>query len=539
MTQVEDASTTPAFEKIPQELVNERFAHIGSMFSKNFLEKLEANGRKLLHVKTKGLWTLYLEGFTDPQIKQSINCNCCRDFIRKFGGLCYVNDTGKVVSALWEPELVEEPYKTAVGALKKRVEELSPISRFWALVEPWGKANTGGWHHYALPMVEEFTDTAPKGRIGDEKAKVEYLKTALKDFTLKNCEAAMHVLASGGLNQSKKFAPQIQFLIDLHRSIEKHGKYHNQVVKAAGFAPPGFATPRTNMVGTLIEWVREGRSGHYITREWNSRVRPEVFGRPVAAPTAGNIVAGEKLIEKMGLTNSLKRRLASFDEIKAFAHWVKPEAPVDEKAGGVFGHLKAKDEAKPQTIEMPAEGISLNEFLTKIVPKAKSISVYMPNAAGIPWSGFCTAVDEEAPPILNWDYPQDRNRFSAWTTGAEHRITPGYRGLTVGWVEVTGIFPPVNRWTETGKTHHADMSWLVTFPGQTPHKGLGQCLFPNTLIGEMHEIRATIEAYSNNTPCPNPEETSALGIMITKGARFRIDTEYGTLTYTIDYVEKL
>jgi hypothetical protein len=545
MTDVQDPNAASAASPYAKEAVNDRFTHVGAFVRQTFDERLKEHKGQLFHTKTKGLSTAYLDSFEDPAFKQSVNCVCCQQFIRNFGGLCFITDTGEVVSAIWDATNVSDEYKVAFGALEKEVSSRRPVGRFWGPLEPWGRSEVNGWKHFSLPMMEEFSHAAPSGRNGASRTAATTLNLALNDFSLEDCNRAMHVLSSGALNNQKKFVPMMQFLIDLHQDIVKYGNRSELVVKAAGYCPDGWSTPRDSMIGNLIGWVREGKNGTWITRNWNDRVRPEVFKRPTEAPAAGQIRSAEKLIEELGLKESLKRRLATFDEIKPFALWVKPEAVPEEPAadGGVFGHLtpKGKAEATKQEIELPPVGVSLNEFISDILPKAKSIEVSLLRHQKFRFSGFMTAVDPEAPPILKWDSETDRNPFSGWAIRGtdDAGIHPYHRGLpNQQWHEISGFFAPCSDWSDYGRSINQGGAMIVTVPGQIPYTDLGQALFPDCVTSKLHAVRATIESYSNNTPCPNPDEVSGLGLVLGVNSVLRVKTESGSVTYHIAYVNR-
>ena len=64
-------------------------------------------------------------------------------------------------------------------------------------------------------------------------------------------------------------------------------------------------------------------------------------------------------------------------------------------------------------------------------------------------------------------------------------------------------------------------------------------LFPSFLRGELYEVRATIEAYSNNTRAVGNEDASVCGLLIQDSSnnlsvRLRVTTDVGIALYKID-----
>ena len=51
------------------------------------------------------IWDLYLESFT-PETRQHHNCNCCKSFLRQYGGIVAIINGEKVT--MWSVDAPEE-----------------------------------------------------------------------------------------------------------------------------------------------------------------------------------------------------------------------------------------------------------------------------------------------------------------------------------------------------------------------------------------------------------------------------------------------
>ena len=66
----------------------------------------------------------------------------------------------------------------------------------------------------------------------------------------------------------------------------------------------------------------------------------------------------------------------------------------------------------------------------------------------------------------------------------------------------------------------------------------GNALFPEILIPKLHEVRATIEAYSNDAQLYGFDEYSACGMALTRDVVLKVNMGDGvTSTYIIDRYE--
>jgi hypothetical protein len=78
-----------------------------------------ASGGPLFTTDAEGLFEAYLSGFPEAD-RQYHNCNNCRRFIERFGGLVTIDDHGMTHAAIW-PLVEGSSYWDSVAAVAKRV----------------------------------------------------------------------------------------------------------------------------------------------------------------------------------------------------------------------------------------------------------------------------------------------------------------------------------------------------------------------------------------------------------------------------------
>jgi hypothetical protein len=92
--------------------------------------------------------------------------------------------------------------------------------------------------------------------------------------------------------------------------------------------------------------------------------------------------------------------------------WVPPLAKEAPASSGVFGHLKAKGAPAPVAdMSVPPKLMTWEKFMRTVMPMASKIELAVPNSADR-FMALTTAVNPEAPPLLQWDTAEDRNTFS-------------------------------------------------------------------------------------------------------------------------------
>lgn len=97
----------------------------------------------LFTTNTEGLWELYLDGFHANE-RQFHNCNECRHFIRKFGGLVTIGDRGAVIPAVFtETPDIKTTYGPSITAMFQAVSRAKVTGVFLCSDVTWGTPRTG------------------------------------------------------------------------------------------------------------------------------------------------------------------------------------------------------------------------------------------------------------------------------------------------------------------------------------------------------------------------------------------------------------
>jgi len=260
------------------------------------------------------------------------------------------------------------------------------------------------------------------------------------------------------------------------------------------------------MVGTLLEDIAAGMEFSEVSRRFASKMHPLQYQRPQAAPAAGNIAQAEAAIAKLGLTPSLERRIARLDEVPKL--WEPKIEKSEQPAGGVFSHLQPKGSAPLQQMAgIPPVLMTLEKFARTVVPTAEAMELQISTARQT-FIVLTTAVNPDAPPILQWDLEETRNPFSwyVWHGGS----APSQFGLTSGWVKVAAITRLPARWNDSQAEHQGD-GILLLLEGARETRQAGNALFPEQLKSSLHGIRSTIEAFSRSASMQGLAEGSAIG----------------------------
>lgn len=495
-----------------------------------------AGGAPVFQTDATDLWELYLGSFLGPVDRQYHTCHACRHFIERFGGLVIILEDGSTLPAIWDEADAPEAYKPAVAAMARAVKRAKVTGVFLSSDAVWGTPETGVWHHMAvkpLPAMvhKSLTVTAfqaAAAKAGDFKTVMH----ALNEFTQPHLELALTLLRAESLYRAEKVLGQAEWLHGLHvaRATAQGPRKANVVWRAIATAPAGFCHPRSSMIGTLLEDIAAGKDFSEVSHAFAAKMNPLQYQRPQAAPTAGALAAAEKVVAQLGAAGALARRFARLDEVKAL--W-RPTAAKVQEAGGVFGHLNPKAAAATPSLAVPAQTMTWEKFRRTVLLTAERIEVCAPRTG--PYGALVTAVNADAPPILQWDTEAARNPVSWYVWSSPPPASQfGLRAGAFVDVEALALKPSMwNNWSE----HHGS-GLFFALAGARETRNAGAALFPEILKAEFHGVRSVIEAYSRSAVLEGMDAPHAAGLLLAKGnawgIQLRVTSGTQRLLYTLD-----
>lgn len=468
-------------------------ALVGEM-QKNF-DALVRDGKTPLFVTdADNLWDVYLSTFPEEH-RQYHNCSCCKAFIRQYGSLVTVDDSGLLVPVMWFETFDTTGYSGTANAMCDSVKRAKIVREFTTKESIWGTAESGGFNHFAI------RGRSIQRRYGETPAseRMRTINTALLEFPTTLLDEAIRVLDADAVNRADRFIAPVKWLRGLHDIRNSR----NLMWRNVAAAPEGYVHPRSSVTGSLLEDIKAGMGFDDVRRRFNAKMHPLQYQRPQAAPSLGTIRQAEKLVEEMGIAASLERRFARIEDLELT--WAPSQAaPQPSTNGGVFSHLKAKDAVEPVRMQLPPKVMTWEKFCADVLPTAKQMQVRVPNHGA--FTGITYAVDPEAPSLFKWE------GHAAWFLfhGGSHAESWNLSGGK--YVDVTGIW---------GKPQGYTGSVLLLKDARCAKKGVGNALFPECLKGELHPVRSVIEAHSRTATLHDAELATACGLDVI-GAVIRV-----------------
>lgn len=510
------------------------------------------NETTLFTTDVTGLWEAFIAALPAER-RQHYTCNACRRFVERFGGLVVITEDGYTVQPLWCSDCVPSFFAASVAAMERIVSHAKVTGVFVTDEMTWGMPSNKSivapfeWHHMAVapPPALVFKTSALK-TAGQRAAELlqdyQSLCRGLGEFNIDVVRQAHSLLTSGNLSRAEKCVATAKWLLDLHerRAAARGQRIANVAWLAAATAPIGFCHVKSNVIGSLLEDIAAGLRFDAIKQRWNAKMDPLQYMRPTAAPSAGNVAQAEKVVAALRSAGALSRRFAKLEDLQTIWKWTAPTT-AKKPNNGVFEHIKTREDVeqpKPN-VAQPAVTMTWEKFQRTVLPNAVSIEMLVPHT-NASYSAMTTAVNADAPPILQWDRDDKRNPV-AWYIYS-NGSPPSQWNLRAGmYCKVNAIALQPSMWDveRTYDNQGKSVFFILNGVKDTSYR-CGAAFFPETLRSEYHPIRATMEAYARNAVLAGKDEATACGVKLEMGGKqwgytFRVTDGAGVQTsYTLD-----
>lgn len=525
----------------PDDRPDDGYDHLLQGIRMSFLDSLgKDNSEPLFTTNASNLYDIFLDNLPS-EARQHYNCNACRHFVNRYGGLVTIDEEGYIYPVMWNldcPDIFLEAVLKVYEAVKHSIVNGVFITSDKRL----GIPKTGVWTHMAVDVPKKMIykgriDTAQQ-KMAEKAEDYRMLRDAIFKYSTATVESAVNILRSETLYRSEKTLGIAEWFLKVTKDAANNKKrFSNIVWRYAATAPTGFCHISSSMIGTLLDDIVEGFSFDTIKRRFDEKMNPLKYQRPQTAPSIGNVKRAEEIVAKLGIANSLKRRFARLDEIETI--WKPMETKtVSTGKGGVFAGVKTKESmATINQVSIVTERSTMTweKFKRTVLPNARKMELIVGHGSNN-YSAIITAEDYDAPPIILWDTEEHRNPFNWYLYSGGS--SPSKWNLKPGYVEVTGITLQPNLWQPGYEYQGNGVMFILKDCKDTVNRS--SALFPETLRSELREVRSTIEAYSRDNELTGYEEASACGLCLQASNKrdwdctLRVTTDVGVGIYKLD-----
>jgi hypothetical protein len=518
--------------------VSQEHAHGTEWSYEQFLlgirEAFNAGALPFFTVKTDGLWNVYLSNIPED-VRSTYNCNTCRHFIERFGGLISIDEsTGETKSVIWDPKHgMPDVLRESVQRLKLEVESLPVEDVFVTSKNRLGVAETDDFKHPYVDVPDRlvYHDALTTSQVQAQRREdIKTLCLALASYKIEDFIALVRLFRSEAVRRHEKFAAHATWLYSLKRLDESRSTRYrrNKIWCAIATGSEGWSHVRSSVLGTMLDDLAVGVPIPTVIERFNEKLDPTTYQRP-QAPKAGNILQAEKKFEQLGLESALARRFARLDEVQAL--WTPTPAKPKSSTGGIFGDLKARGEAELEQ-KMPAARMSWAKFERTALAFVDRIDVLVPGYGN--FVALTTSVDPDARPIIRWDREDRRNPVSHYLYST---LSPASQWkLIPGWHPCATISKTSCAWFDGRDDYPGRLFFL---DGAIDTAISNSALFPEVLRSDLHDVRSVVEAWSNTHKLQIEVEHAASALSLDDSHPIQIRTHgpEGTVEYVLDRLE--
>lgn len=500
---------------------------------------------------SKKLHEIFIDNIPE-YARQHYRCNACFMFINRIGALVTIDDDGTLHSVCWDVPLEEVGmFAPAFNEMKKAVESgtvrnvfsYDEKNRFMEKSDTQeltlGIPVTGDWDHFygILDLAHIYV---PIYRVSEEEFR-EKLNIARENLNRWNTPAIKKAIAYAGsedLYNKDKVKSMCEKLLSI---VETYKITTNRNARLKLYFENNYLLYHIggSSIGTLLDDFNNGTlSDAKCIDRYNSKTDPIKYKRSKSAPSEATIKQAEILLKELGAENSIKRRFALMSDIPNFLWLPKDEKDVEETyREGIFSKIKSKETEKEEYERIVTKGgnITLSKLITKVLPEAEKIDVYIGHNSRIDFCAYVTAVDMDSARIIKYDNLDKRNPISQYMYNSP--TWPSQWNLFDVKAKCVGI---VNFPRDIYNDNISDTCVMFILKDCYDTLNDASALFADDLIPQLFPIRKVLESYSNQTPLEVPEGQKACGVIISEhhvNMNVRVYTKYSVIDYMIDRME--
>lgn len=407
-------------------------------------------------VNKDDMWHLYLDSFPEGtneiyKERREFDCQCCKQFIRRVGAVVALGKNLETIS-IWDGE-VEEPFKTVARAMGDWIRRHVITNHF--LSNEFGAgtdvsrqllegSDVKQWQHFRVDYPHQYIDQNPQRTLSHKRADFQVFERSMRELSIEAGETILELIDQGSLYRGEEHRPVVKAFIKEKKSYDKvtQGK-RNWCWKHAADSP--VKRVRNTALGTLLIDLSANMDLNEAVTKFERVMAPENYKRPKEIFTKRMVEQAQEKIKDLGLEEALPRRHATIDDITA-PNVLYMDRPAMKELD-VFDELKGDVPSDPKKFDK-VEEVSVDDFVEKILPHAKSLEVMMEGKHVGNLMSLIAPANPDAKTMFKWG-----NNFS-WSYNGDIADSIKQNVKAAGG-DVTGVLRFSIQWNE-GPDHNDD-----------------------------------------------------------------------------------
>lgn len=392
------------------------------------------------------IWSTYLDAFK-PEDRQGNNCNCCKSFLRQWGGIVAIQNN-KVIS-IWDDIECGEEYKNSVKAISKYIHSLPVTDVFFNEFPKCGtnknldsKSNVT-WEHFYVVLDKKFVKSNIDTLKGELRANKDVLKRSLDELTEDAVESTLELIASNSLYKGKEFESMLTEFNKLqkeYRKVALKDKNNFAWVKSQQVSQ-AVSRIRNTAIGTLLIDLSNGMDLDEAVTKYEKVVAPSNYKRPTSLVTPRMVQDAKDKLTELGLLDSIERRYSNYSDLS-------PENLLfidkSSELKDIFDEIAGEQLVNPKTLSK-VEELTIEDFIKNVIPTSKSIELLLENNHLGNFVSLIAPVHPDVPLLFKWDNPLSWSYTGGITDSMKERVKQAGGN-------VDGVLRFSIQWNEDGKT---------------------------------------------------------------------------------------
>lgn len=399
------------------------FEKFSTAFRKQFDEMQKAGELYVVDISGDTLWNTYLSSFpegTNEKYKEraEYDCSCCKNFIRQVGNVVSIKD-GKLVS-VWDIQpggyydiVVDKLSELVKAGSVRSVYRINQkqVTRSGVL----GNAKTHGegldgkirtFYHFEVAMQPKLVVSSVGKATGSANELHDMLKTLTTKISLESLEIIGDLISQNSLYRGQEHAQAVKDATKILKEFSKLKPEEKDIWYWTAAVKYGHSVRfRNTAIGKLAGDISDGVDLERAVSSFESMVAPANYKRSSAIVTPKMISAAKDKIVSLGLMDSLERRDATETDISV-SNVLFRNRDAAPKAMDVFDDLGAKSKRKQSSKDFDKlESVSMDKFLTDILPRAKSLEVFFDYGKTNRLMTLTTEKNQGSPNLFAWNNP--------------------------------------------------------------------------------------------------------------------------------------
>ena len=385
-----------------------------SQMVKDQFDRISCGNMFVTNCDPDALWELYLNSFPSGtnelyRERREYDCSTCRHFVKRLGGVVAIRK-GKV-ETVWDIKTNDSTFQPVVEALSEYVRSCAIKSVFLTSEQKIGTAATHEktehgvrtWTHFYADIPAHLRVSAPYlgTKIAEANSTVDVFKRSLQTITLEAVDTVLELIAQGSIYRAEEWKPTLEKFRGYLTGFQKAERQDLFVWHFARQAGAAVSRIRNHSIGVLLVDVSEGVDLETAVRKYEAIMAPANYKRPKAIFTKKMLEDAKRTVEALGYLPSLNRRFAKLSDISV-NNILFANRNVRSVMKDIFGELEQEVAVNPKKFSR-VEEISIDKFVSDVLPTAKEVSVLLENRHTKNLMSLITAVDGDAPSMFKWN----------------------------------------------------------------------------------------------------------------------------------------